>query len=135
MKTRFSILIYDPVTTFVQTLDGESCWNVNAAKRTISTKPCHPKIRQMDSKQAFHVMKADNGTVMLFEISGLAGLKLNFNEKQNIAFLFMRALVPGGQFAGECVGHILEDEMYRNSIKAVGLFDCSMFGFELQLFV
>ena len=101
------LFIYDDTNNMIKSMPDDLCWTVNQMKLTMSLKPCRPKIRSMDSKQVFHVMKTTNGT--------------DFG-----------AFVPGGQFAGMCVGHELKDEMFRGGLKTVGIFDCTMAGFSLR---
>ena len=95
---------YDNEDNSIKSLIDEQCWNVNQMKLTLSLKMCRSKVRSTESKQAFHVMR--NGTTGAF--------------------------VPGGQYAGMCIGYAVKNQQFKKGMKLIGLFDCNMQGYNLE---
>ena len=87
---------YDTVKKTLTT--GGNCLNINENTSMLNIKPCRNAARHADPKQSFHVMR---------------------NETS-------RVLVPGGQYAGMCVGYENSDAQFSEGMKLVTVFDCDM---------
>ena len=94
---------YDSIKKTIES-DSGLCWNINGRNGLVNLKPCRNLARNSESKQIFHVMR---------------------NETSRI-------LVPGGQYAGMCVGYENSDAMFSEGMKLVTVFDCDMTGYSID---